>query len=591
MKSEKRSGRPGVAARKRIPQLRSGAQCVVDGLVDAGCEVLFGYPGGQVLEIFDCLANSPFKFILCRHEQGATHMADGYARATGRPGCCLVTSGPGATNTVTGLATAFMDGVPLICICGQVALAKIGNDSFQEADVSGITRSVTKHNFLIRSVDEIPETIAKAFYIATTGKPGPVVIDIPADLQKAKTAAKTPHRVKMRSYNPVYKVDPAQIRDLADAVNHSESPLLYVGGGAVAANASDAVAAVARKAGIPVCATLMALGVFPDNDPLSLRMVGMHGSVAANYAAARCDLLISAGARFDDRVIGKADKFAPKAKIVHIDIDISSLGKTVQPDLSIHGDLREVLEALVAEIKPASHREWLDQINRWKSRYPFTYPRQAGELMPQTVVERIYELTKGRAVVVTDVGQNQMWSAQYYPCTKPRHFISSGGLGTMGFGLPAAIGAKFGNRRDTVVCISGDGGAQMNFQELVVAVEHRLPLVMVILNNGYLGMVRQWQELFYGKRYSGVSISQSGRTANEGMPDRPGFLPDFVKLAEAHGATACRVSSEAELVPALERAFSSGGVQVVECIVSPTANVYPMIPPGGTVADIINRTV
>jgi acetolactate synthase-1/2/3 large subunit len=571
--------------------LKTGAQCVIDGLVKAGCEVLFGYPGGAVLDIFNCLYDAPFNFVLTRHEQGAVHMADGYARATGKPGCCLVTSGPGATNTVTGLATAYMDGIPLVCITGQVALNMIGNDAFQEADVIGITRPVTKHNFLVRSADELPDIIAKAFYIATTGKPGPVVIDIPKNIQKQKTAALPPETVTMRAYHPDMPVNPAEIAQFADLINRAARPLLYVGGGAINGDASEVLSALAHKANIPVCTTLMALGVFSEDDPLSLRMLGMHGSVAANYAVDHCDLLISVGARFDDRVTGKISAFATKATIVHIDIDRSSIGKSVRADLGVHGYVKPVLEAVLPFVQPAQHEEWLEQVNRWKDRFPFAYPEQGDVIMPQYVIEQIYEVSKGKAVVTTDVGQHQMWATQFFRYTVPRNFISSGGLGTMGFGLPASIGAQLGRRDDLVVCVTGDGGVQMNFQELVVAVEHQLPIVVVIINNGFLGMVRQWQELFYGRRYSGVMLSQHGRAPNEQIPEAQKYLPDFVMMAEAHGACARRIFKPEEVAPALAEAFASRKTWVIECIVSPEANVFPMIPPGSHVAEMINRTV
>ena len=571
--------------------LKTGAQCVVDGLVKAGCEVLFGYPGGAVLDIFNCLYEAPFNFVLTRHEQGAVHMADGYARATGKAGCCLVTSGPGATNTVTGLATAYMDGIPLVCITGQVALNMIGNDAFQEADVIGITRPVTKHNFLVRNADELPDIIAKAFYIATTGKPGPVVIDIPKNVQKAKTAAVPPEKVTMRAYHPDVPINAAEIAQFAERINRASRPLLYVGGGAISGGAAEVLAQLAHKANIPVTTTLMALGIFPETDPLSLHMLGMHGSVAANYAVDHCDLLISAGARFDDRVTGKISSFASKAAIVHIDIDRSSISKSVRADLGVHGYVTPVLEAVLPFVKPAEHAEWLEQVNRWKERFPFAYPQSTDALMPQYVIEQIDAVSAGKAVVVTDVGQNQMWAAQFFRYTRPRNFITSGGLGTMGFGLPAAIGAQFGRRGEPVVCVTGDGGVQMNFQELVVAVEHRVPIVVVILNNGFLGMVRQWQELFYGRRYSGVMLSQHGRAPNEEIPEAPGYLPDFVKMAEAHGACARRIFKEEEVGPAWREALASGKTWVIECIVAPEANVFPMIPPGSHVAEMINRTV
>jgi acetolactate synthase-1/2/3 large subunit len=560
---------------------------VVDGLVKAGCEVLFGYPGGSVLDIFNCVYDAPFRFVLGRHEQGVVHAADGYARATGKVGCCLVTSGPGATNTITGLATANMDGIPLVCITGQVPMHLIGTDAFQEADVMGITRPVTKHNFLVRSVDELPDIIAQAFYIAASGKPGPVVIDIPKNVQRAMTAvpSKDPKETVMRAYRPAHKVDAEDIRKLADLINKASSPLLYVGGGAISGDATAEIAKLARKADIPVCTTMMALGAFPGNDPLSLGMVGMHGSAAANYAVDKSDLLISAGARFDDRVTGKIDQFASKAVTVHIDIDRSAIGKNVATHFGIHGDLKTVLAAVLPLVKQARHDAWLKQAQEWKQTYPLYYPEPAGVLMPQAVIQKIDEVTKGKAIIATDVGQNQMWSAQFFCFTRPRSFISSGGLGTMGFGLPSAIGAQLGRPRERVVCVSGDGGIQMNFQELVVAVEHRLPVVTVILNNGYLGMVRQWQELFYGKRYSGVMLTQKGRRPNEGIPEGPAYLPDFVKIAEAHGAAACRVTTLQETEAALWAALArKDQPTVIECIVAPEANVFPMIPPGAHVS-------
>jgi acetolactate synthase-1/2/3 large subunit len=586
MKDEKKTGK----TKEPEQASRTGAQCVVDGLVKAGCEVLFGYPGGAVLDIFNCIYDAPFNFVLTRHEQGAVHMADGYARATGRPGCCLVTSGPGATNTVTGLATAHMDGIPLVCFTGQVALDMIGNDAFQEADVIGITRPVTKYNFLVRSADDLPEIIAKAFYIATTGKPGPVVVDIPKNVQKQITMAATPDKVTMRAYKPYVEICPGEIKNFAAMINAAERPLLYVGGGMISAGASAILSELAHKANIPVCTTLMALGAFPEDDPLALRMVGMHGSIAANYAIDHCDLLISAGARFDDRVTGKISSFASRANIVHIDIDRSSINKSVHAHLGVHGDLREVLEAVTPLVRPAAHEEWLEQVAQWKERFPFAYREREGELMPQYVIEQIYEISGGKAVITTDVGQNQMWAAQFFRYTRPRTFISSGGLGTMGFGLPACIGAQFGRPDELAVCITGDGGIQMNFQELVVAVEHRLPIVVVILNNGCLGMVRQWQELFYAKRYAGVILGQSGRAPNEQIPDKDGcYLPDFIKIAEAHGANARRITRPEEVAPALKEAFESRQTWVIECIVSPEANVFPMIPPGSHVAETINH--
>jgi acetolactate synthase-1/2/3 large subunit len=567
---------------------RSGAQCVIEGLEKGGCELLFGYPGGGVLDIFNALVLSPIHFILSRHEQGAVHMADGYARATGKPGCCLVTSGPGATNTITGLATANMDGIPLVCIAGQVPLSMIGNDAFQEADTTGITRPVTKHNYLVRSVDDLPRILAEAFYIATTGKPGPVLVDIPKDVQRQLTTAQTPAHVSMRGYNPVVTLDPEPVRRLAEAINRAERPVLYVGGGTITGNAAAPLTELARKAHIPVTTTLMGLGTFPEDDPLALRMLGMHGSVAANMAVSQCDLLVSVGARFDDRVTGKVSQFAPLATIAHIDIDRASIGKAVKTQIGVLGQTREVLEALLPLVNPAVHQPWCDQVQQWKTDHPFAYTQDGDVIMPQFVIEQIHAVSRGQALIVTDVGQHQMWSAHHYKYVRPRTFISSAGLGTMGFGLPAAIGAQFGRPDALVVTITGDGSIQMNFQELVVAVEHDLPIKVVILNNTRLGMVRQWQEMFYNKRYSAVMMSQQDRPQNERIEGRPAkYLPDFVMLAEAHGACATRVTRPAEVVPALQKAFASPRPWVIECMVSPDANVYPIIPPGASLTEMV----
>ncbi|MFH1477098.1 MAG: biosynthetic-type acetolactate synthase large subunit [Verrucomicrobiota bacterium] len=569
--------------------MRTGVECLMDGLKKAGVQTIFGLPGGSVLDIFNNLYDAPFNFVLTRHEQGATHMADGYARATGRVGCCLVTSGPGATNTVTGLGTAYMDSIPMVCISGQVPTSMIGNDAFQEADTTGITRPVTKHNYLVRHVDDLPRIIAEAFYIAGTGKPGPVLVDIPKDVQRARTNARTPDNVSIRGYNPNTAGHPKQIARLAEAINQAKKPLLYVGGGAIAANAAGEVAQLARKAKIPVTTTLLGLGAFPETDSLSLRMLGMHGSVTANYATHHCDLLVSIGARFDDRVTGKISEFAPHAKIAHIDIDPTAISKSVPVDIPVVGDVKQVLKVLVPLMEGRERTAWLTQIQEWKQKHPFAYDQNGSKLMPQYVIEQIYALTKGNAIIVTEVGQHQMWSAHYYKYTQPRTFISSGGLGTMGFGLPAAIGAQIGRPDKMVVDISGDGSAQMNFQELVVAVEHQVPIKVVILNNGYLGMVRQWQEMFYKKQYSATCLGQNARGKNEKIKDRPDtpYLPDFVKLAEAHGALGLRAKTRAAVVPMLEKIFAADGPAVLECMVEPEANVFPMVPAGASLTEMI----
>jgi acetolactate synthase-1/2/3 large subunit len=583
MKTEKKRGSP--------PE-RTGAECLIAGIEQAGVSVVFGYPGGMIIDVFNLLPASGMHFVLPRHEQGAVHMADGYARATGKVGCCIVTSGPGATNTVTGLATAYMDGIPLVCISGQVPTDMIGSDAFQEADITGITRPITKHNYLVRNVDELPRIVAEAFYIAATGKPGPVLIDLPKDVQRALTRAPTvsPSDISIRSYQPDCPVDEEAVAQLAKAIQTARRPLFYAGGGVIAAGAAPVLAEIARLSSIPVTTTRMGLGAFPEDDPLSLQFLGMHGSVAANRAVAHCDLLIAVGARFDDRVTGKISEFAPVAKIAHIDIDRSTIGKSLAIDLPIHGDVRAVLVSLRKRLHPKRRKEWLQEIAEWKKAHSFTYEHPEGTLPPQYVIEQIDKVSKGKAIIATDVGQHQMWSAQFIKHRHPRHFLTSGGLGTMGFGLPAAIGAQFGRPEQLVVCIAGDGGIQMNFQELVVAVEHQLPLKVVIINNGHLGMVRQWQQMFYNRNYSAVVLGQRNRPCNERMEGAcDAYLPDFVALAEAHGAVGVRIEDPAEVVPTLERAFKCPRVWVMDFRVTPEENVLPMVPPGGTVEQIIHR--
>ncbi len=569
---------------------RTGAQALVDSLAKAGTEILFGYPGGQVLDIFNCLPEAPFQFVLGRHEQGCVHMADGYARSLGKAGVCLVTSGPGATNTITGLATANMDGIPLVCITGQVPLDQIGTDAFQEADMNGICRAVTKHSFLVQNADEIPETVAEAFYIATHGKPGPVVIDMPKNVQRALTSAQYPERVSLRAYHPESMATTSQMNRLAKLVNEAKRPVLYAGGGVIAAGAAKDLAHLAHKAQIPVATTLMGLGAFDERDPLSLRLSGMHGTAAANYAIDKADLIVALGVRFSDRVTGKLAAYAKHAKIVHVDCDPSSIGKNVQVDLGIVADVKDVLTTVNSRIRPAEHAEWLAQIDEWKAKRPVTYRQMHDNvIMPQQVIESIDRASKGKAVIVTDVGQQQMWSAQFFRHNCPRHFLSSGGMGTMGFGIPAAIGAAFAKPDHKVVAVCGDGGAQMTFEEVVVAVEHKLPVTFVVINNACLGMVRQWQELFYGKRYSGSILSVKGRLANERLEQdlKYDYLPDFKMLAEAHGAEAYRVIDPAKLDATIRKAINSKRTSFVEVIVEPRANVYPMQPGGQPVEGMI----
>ena len=549
-----------------------GAKLFVDCLEKEGVEFLFGYPGGAVIDIFDELAGSPVKFILARHEQGAAHAADGYARSTGKVGVCIATSGPGATNLVTGIATAYMDSVPMVAFTGQVPTAMIGNDAFQEADITGITRPITKHNYLVTDVDDLARIIKEAFYLAGSGRPGPVLVDLPKDVQKADSKKTYPKEVEIRSYKPVYKGHAKQIKKLAQAIGRSRKPLLYVGGGAIASNAAPELMTLVKKTGIPVTTTLMALGVFPETHRHALEMLGMHGTQYANFAVTDTDLLIAVGARFDDRITGKIDEFAPHALVAHIDIDPTSVSKNVEVDIPVVGDVKMVLRELNKIVKRGTIGPWLKQVEEWKKKYPLQY-KQDNKLRPQYVIEQIDEITKGKAIIATEVGQNQMWAAQFYKYTQPRSFLSSGGLGTMGYGFPAAIGAQIGNPDRVVFDIAGDGSIQMNIQEMTTAVHNRLPVKVAILNNGYLGMVRQWQEIFYGKRYSGTVLEGN---------------PDFVKLAEAYGAHGIRVSKKKDVKPALKKALEIKGPVLIDFLIEPEENVYPMIPAGASIRQMIS---
>jgi len=539
---------------------RTGAQALVESLEKVGVETLFGYPGGMVVDIFDCLAKSKVDFVLGRHEQGCVHAADGYARASGRVGVAIVTSGPGLTNAVTGLGTANMDGVPLVLVSGQVPLTQIGTDAFQEADTTGITRAVSKHNFLVHSADEIPETVAEAFYIATHGKPGPVVIDIPKDVQEALTDAQFPERVSLRAYHPEGMATTAQLNRLARMINEAKRPVILAGGGVIASGAARDVASLAHKAEIPVATTLMGLGSFDENDPLSLRLAGLHGTIAAHAALASADLILALGVRFNDRVTGKVSAFARKAKIAHVDCDPSSIGKNVSVALGIVADVKDVLTTVDARVRPARHAAWLKEIEGWRWKVERRKANAGSLIQPQAVMEAVGRATGGRAVVVADVGQNQMWAAQGLRHTTPRKFLTSGGMGAMGFAIPAAVGAAIAKPGTRVVAITGDGGAQMTFGELIVAVERKLPVTVVIVNNGCLGMVRQIQELFYRRNYSGVFLKG----------------PDFVALARAYGASGVRVSDPEKLDGAIRRALASKKTAVVEVLVDPAANVEPM---------------
>src|SRR5574344_1279995 len=558
---------------------RTGAMALVESLAKAGTEVVFGYPGGAVIDIFDCLREAKFRFVLGRHEQGCAHMADGYARSSGKPGVCLVTSGPGATNVITGLGTAYLDGVPMVVITGQVPLSQIGTDAFQEADMSGICRAVTKHSFLVQHADEIPETVAQAFYIATHGRPGPVVIDIPKNCQQALTNAAYPERVSLRAYHPESAATLRQISQFAKLLNEAKRPVIYAGGGAVAAFAAGDLAALARKAQVPVATTLMGLGVFDERDEvLSLGMAGMHGAPCANFAIDEADLIIALGVRFSDRVTGNVTKYARKAKIVHVVCDPAEVNKNVPVDLGIVGDVRDVIATVSARVKANEHAEWLAQIAAWKKDFPVSYRTlHKGVIMPQEAIEAVDKAADGEAIVVTDVGQHQLWAAQHITHRHPRRFLTSGGMGTMGFCIPAAIGAAIARPDLKTIAVCGDGGAQMTFEEVVVAVLEKLPITIVVINNGCLGMVRQWQELFYGKRYSHTILKREDLQ----------YLPDFVKLAEAHGAEAYRVIDPAKLESTIRKAVASGRTSLVEVIVEPDANVYPMIPGGKNVKETV----
>ncbi|MEW6447951.1 MAG: biosynthetic-type acetolactate synthase large subunit [Bacillota bacterium] len=540
----------------------SGGEILIRSLKKEGTEVIFGYPGGAVLPIYDALYDADIRHILMRHEQAAAHAADGYARATGRPGVCMATSGPGATNLVTGIATAFMDSSPVVAITGQVPTALIGRDSFQEADITGITLPITKHNYLVKDVRDLARTVREAFYIATTGRPGPVLIDIPRDVSGGKAVYTDPGPVDLPGYKPVLDPDNATVLAAAELIAGAQRPVIYAGGGVIISGAHEELRQLAELIMAPVATTLMGIGGFPGNHPLSLGMLGMHGTRYANYAVCECDLLIAVGARFDDRVTGKVETFAPEAKIIHIDIDIAEFAKNVRVDVAVRGDVRRVLKKLLEVLKSASHPAWLEKIDTWRKEYPLDF-KQTG-LKPQFVIRELDRVTQGKARITTEVGQNQMWAAQFYTFTRPRSFISSGGLGTMGFGFPAALGVQVACPDETVFDIAGDGSIQMNIQELATAVANDLPVNVAIMDNGFLGMVRQWQELFYRRRYSHTEI----------------YGPDFVKVAEAYGAEGIRVTRPNDVSAALEQAIASPKPVFIDFVVEREENVMPMVPPG-----------
>ncbi|MCG6907043.1 MAG: biosynthetic-type acetolactate synthase large subunit [Desulfobacteraceae bacterium] len=557
----------------------TGAQILMKVLQEEGVDTLFGYPGGAVIDIYDELAKTDIRHILVRHEQGGVHAADGYARASGKVGVCLVTSGPGATNTVTGIASAYMDSIPVVVITGQVPTQLIGNDAFQEVDIVGITRPCTKHNYLVKNIDDLARILREAFFLARSGRPGPVLVDIPKDIARAMASYKLPKSVKMASYNPTYNPNMRQLQKVVKLVQEAKRPVIFAGGGVILSKAAPELTAFARKTQIPVTTSLMGLGAFPGSDPLWLGMIGMHGTYRANMSTGVCDLLIAIGVRFDDRVTGKTEAFAAQSKIVHIDIDPTSIRKNIPVTVPVVGDckislghLNQLIDALDLSDLSDRRREWLETIDGWKSTKPLAY-QQGEAIKPQFVIEKLYELTRDReTIITTEVGQNQMWAAQYYHFEKPGHFITSGGLGVMGFGLPAAIGAQMACPDSLVVDVAGDGSIQMNIQEMATAVQYGLPVKVVILNNRYLGMVRQWQELFYECRYACTAMEHA---------------PDFVKLAEAYGAVGLRAEKPEEVEAVLREGLFSPRTVIMDFKVQQTECVYPMVPAGAPITEML----
>jgi acetolactate synthase I/II/III large subunit len=555
----------------------TGAQILCESLIKEGVEVIFEFPGGTVLPLFDTFPQYPaIRHILVRHEQDAAHAADGYARATGKVGVCLATSGPGATNLVTGIANAHLDSVPMIAITGQVARPFIGKDAFQEVDITGITLPITKHNYLVLNTNDIAKTVKEAFYLARTGRPGPVLIDIPKDVFIEQAEFQYPDKVELPGYKPVLQGHPAQIKKAAEIINNaSQRPLIIAGRGVIISEAFAELRQLAETAQIPVVTTLLGIGSFPESHALSYGMLGMHGMVYANWAVDAADLIIAIGMRFDDRATSKVSEFAPKARIIHIDIDPAEIGKNVRVDVPIVGDVKHVLKPLIKLLTPAKHIDWIQQLDTWRKEHPMVSARikNTKQLLPQFVIRKLYEVTKGNAIIVTGVGQHQMWAAQHYWYDRPNSFISSGGLGTMGFELPAAMGAKVGKPEEVVWCIAGDGGFQMTMHELATLVQDKIDVKIAILNNGYLGMVRQWQDLFYSKRYVGTPLS----------------CPDFVKLADAYDIPAVRVKRKEEAIPAIEKAMETKGPFLIEFMIEPEENVYPMVPSGEALSKVLEE--
>jgi acetolactate synthase-1/2/3 large subunit len=553
--------------------MKTGAKLLIESLQREGTDTLFGYPGGSVLPIYDELYDSPLRHILVRHEQAAAHAADGYARASGRVGVCLATSGPGACNLVTGIATAYMDSVPIVAITGQVPTTMLGNDAFQESDIQGITMPITKHNYLVKDTSDIPRVVKEAFYIAGTGRQGPVLIDLPKDVNtRSVKEPVVPEKVVLRGYNPTYKGHKRQIDKAIELIMAAERPLIYAGGGVISSNASPELVAFASGHGIPVTTTLMGLGCIPCDHPLNLGMLGMHGTEYANFAVTECDLLIAIGARFDDRVTGRIETFAPHAKVIHIDIDPAEIGKNKHVDVPIVGDTKAVLTDMIAGLaKKNACEAWQKRIRHWKQNHPLRYGNGNGCLHPQFILQQMNELLKGDAVIVSEVGQNQMWTAQYFCFRHPRTWITSGGLGTMGYGFPAAIGAHFARPDVPVFDVAGDGSIQMNIQEMGTVAQYRIPVKIAILNNMYLGMVRQWQELFYDRRYSYTELPPV----------------EFVKIGQAYGIDGIKVESCDEVMPALKAAVDCDGPFVLDFRIEREENVFPMVPAGAAINEMI----